>query len=181
MGGERADDRLADARVVEDVLDHDDAADQPGGVEGDRLDRRPERVRQRVPPDHPTLGNPAQAQRLHVLAVERLDHRPAHEPDGVRKGDDEQRRDGQDEALEPSRRRRIERERRDRREHPPVDGEQRHQDDADDEVGEADGEQHRAGDGVVERTVTPYRGEHAERERTGDQQRPASRRSAPRC
>ena len=43
------DQRAADARVVEDGLDDDHAAGEVGEVDRDHLERRAERVRQRVP------------------------------------------------------------------------------------------------------------------------------------
>ena len=69
----------ADARVGEDELDHDDAARHPGQLQRGDLDRRHDRVRHGVAPDHRPLRQPLQARHRHVLGLEHLDHRAAHD------------------------------------------------------------------------------------------------------
>ncbi len=48
--------RAADARVVEDGLDDDDAGGEVGDVEGDHLEDRPERIGEGVAAHHLTLS-----------------------------------------------------------------------------------------------------------------------------
>ena len=50
--GDGVDQAGADAGEAEDVLDDDDAAGQPGEVEGDHLDGRHDGVGQGVAPEH---------------------------------------------------------------------------------------------------------------------------------
>ena len=86
--------------VVEDVLDDDHAAGEVGEVERDHLERRAERVRQRVAPDHVALGHALQPGHLDVVALEHLDHRRAHDPGDVRRDRDHERQRRQDHLLQ---------------------------------------------------------------------------------
>ncbi len=51
-------DAQADAVVVEELLDHEQAADQVAGLRGDDGDRGQERVAQHVPADTVAVGRP---------------------------------------------------------------------------------------------------------------------------
>ena len=90
----------ADTRVVEQLLDHDEPADQVAGLGGDDGDRREQRVAQHVPPDHYPAGQPFEGGCAHVIGVERLDRaRPGHAGD-VAEEDEHERDGGKDQVLQ---------------------------------------------------------------------------------
>src|SRR5712692_11920641 len=86
------DQSLADAREVEDVLDHHDAPGQVQQVEPDHLDRRRDGVRQRMYEQDAPGGKALEPGHLDILALQRLDHRGAHHPKDVGHDHDDQGR-----------------------------------------------------------------------------------------
>src|SRR3954447_6320779 len=93
-------DQLADALVVEELLDHDQAADQVAGLGGDDRDRGEQRVAQDVPPDHGCPGQPLEGRRPGVVRVQRLDGpRPGH-PGDIPEENEDERDGGQDQMSE---------------------------------------------------------------------------------
>ena len=92
--------RPADAGEVEHVLDHDHPAGQVGQVDGDHLERRPERVGERVADDDGVLVESFQPGHLDVVRLEHLDHRRPHDPRHVGRDRDHQGDDRQHHAAE---------------------------------------------------------------------------------
>src|SRR5690242_59011 len=93
-------DQVADARVVEQGLDHDQAADQVSGLGRDDRDRGEQRVAQDVPPDHGRPGQSLEDRRPGVVRVQRFDGpRPGH-PGDVPEQHEDQRDGGQDQMPE---------------------------------------------------------------------------------
>ena len=98
-------DEAADALVVEQHLDHDEAADEVADLDGDDRDRRQERVAQHVPPDHDALRQPLQVGGPRVVAVQRLDHPGPGDAGDVAEEHERERERGQEEVLELGQRR----------------------------------------------------------------------------
>ena len=70
--------RAANARVVEQGFDDDDAGREVGDVERDDLEHRAERVGQCVSPQHDLLRRAFQSGHLDIVALQDLDHRSPH-------------------------------------------------------------------------------------------------------
>ena len=84
-GAHRVDEEQADALVVEDGLDHDDASREVREVECGDLEGRRQRVRHRMPPEDAALRQALEPCHLDEVALEDLDRRRAHDPRGVRR------------------------------------------------------------------------------------------------
>ena len=98
-GAHRVDQQEPDALVVEDRLDHDDAAGEVRQVQRGDLERRRERVRNCVTPEDTALRQPLEPGHLHEVALQNLDRRRAHYPRRVGDDRDDERDHGQNELL----------------------------------------------------------------------------------
>ena len=96
----RGEDQPAHARVVEERLDDDEAADQVAGLRRDDGDRRQERVAQDVPADDGAPRQPLEHGGARVVGVERLDRAGPRDPGDVAEEHDHERQRGQEEVLE---------------------------------------------------------------------------------
>ena len=85
------DQKAAEARIAEDLLDHDDAADQIGEVERRDIERRHQRIGQRVAPDDAACRHAPQFRHADVVGVENLDQIVAQHAHGIDRHDDGKR------------------------------------------------------------------------------------------
>ena len=173
---DRVHELLADARVGEEVLDDDDAADQVLDVLREDLDARRERVAQRVAPDDAPLAEAVQPRHLDVVRPQHLDHAGPHHADRRRERHAEQRQHRQHEHVRLRERARPGRDERDRRQHVEPGEEDEDQQRADHELRQRDD---REGANEIAWSVgRPARsaGDHAEHERERDHEQRRDRR-----
>ena len=158
----RRDEVLADPGDVEDQLDHERAGDDVAEQRPGRRDDRDQRVAQHVQADDAPVAQPLRACRAHVVLLQRLEHRPAHEPREERHRPEAERDRRQDLVLpgRPAARRQRTTLQRDE-----VDQQRRDQE-ARDRVEDVR-EDHRA---VVDGGVVPERGDHPERDAEHDRE-----------
>src|SRR6187200_1169728 len=98
---DRLDDEESDARVREDVLDGDRAADDEPERQRDERDDREHRVAEPVLPHRRPVREPLRPRGEDVVLAERLEHRRANDERVLTKDDEAERERGKDHVLEP--------------------------------------------------------------------------------
>ncbi len=164
--------RDPDASEVEQRLDDHHTAGEVRDVERDHLKRRPERVREGVPPEHRPLGQALESRHLDVVALEHLDHRRPHRAPDVRRDGEREREHRQDEPVQIGPRRLAGADPADRRHDlPEVRGEHDGQQRADDELGHRRENQQLVRHDAIEESVPSQRRERPEEQRQRDRDR----------
>ena len=99
-------DELADARVAEELLDRDEAAEEVAGLRRHHRDRRQDRVADHVAADDEVARHALERRRARVVGRERLDRPGARDPRDVAEEHERDRDRGQEERVDARQQRR---------------------------------------------------------------------------
>ena len=164
-GGE---DHAADPRVLEEVLDHHQTADEVADLGGDDGDRREQRVAEDMAAHDGRCRQPLQERRARVVRLERLDHPGPRDARDVAEEDEGEADRGQEQVPDLRQDPGAVRPRRGDRQRVHPDAERDQQEDAGDELGDHREREPDDGDAAVGSATRPQprddAPEHAERD-----------------